>query len=415
MGKVLELKEPPNYIDLEREVLGSAFNGNHAADIVTSWLDETDFYNTKHRDIFLAMKRLRKSGTIIDAMSLSLKMGVEEWAFDVAEINHYGVGADIELINQNVNLLRKISVQRKLKTIESIEELDKVPELMRSLSIGKCEEMFIAPEDVLNQTLEYHKEGNKRGYSIGFDMDQCYNVSKGQLTIITGIPGHGKTEFVDSILVNMANTYDWKFVVFSPENFPISRHVRKLVEKYLSTPMFSSAYWHEDMNEKDLINAIEWINSHFKFLNPKPEQRTLDILLAQIENVDGFLIDPWNELESTRPDGMTETEFIGQCLMKAKAYAALKNVHIWIVAHPTKLQRDKNGNYPVPTPYDISGSANWRNKADNCITIYRPDHTKHEVEIHIQKIRFKDNGKISLLNAKYDYLTGVFSDFNETQ
>src|SRR5690606_41025002 len=47
-------------------------------------------------------------------------------------------------------------------------------------------------------------------------------------------------------------------------------------------------------------------------------------------------------------------------------------VHTWVVAHPKILQKKPDAaEYPVPTPYDVSGSAHWRNKADNCITVYR--------------------------------------------
>jgi hypothetical protein len=63
--------------------------------------------------------------------------------------------------------------------------------------------------------------------------------------------------------------------------------------------------------------------------------------------------------------------------------------------------------HPVPTPYDISGSSAWRNKADNCITIYR--HIESNlVDIHVQKIRLKENGQIGMVTLKYDAVTGKY-------
>jgi hypothetical protein len=42
---------------------------------------------------------------------------------------------------------------------------------------------------------------------------------------------------------------------------------------------------------------------------------------------------------------------------------------------------------PVPTPYDISGSAHWRNKADNCLTLWRDEkEPDRPVQLHVQKI-----------------------------
>jgi twinkle protein len=58
-----------------------------------------------------------------------------------------------------------------------------------------------------------------------------------------------------------------------------------------------------------------------------------------------------------------ETEYVSDLLGKAKRFAQLHGVHVWIIAHPRLLHRE-NGKLPVPTLYDISGSANWANKPD---------------------------------------------------
>src|SRR5439155_15869580 len=85
----------------------------------------------------------------------------------------------------------------------------------------------------------------------------------------------------------------------------------------------------------------------------------------------GLVIDPWNELEHLRPAGMTETEYVSQALKRVRVFARSRGIHVWVVVHPAKLYRDSNGKYPVPTLYDCSGSANWRNKADNGICLWR--------------------------------------------
>jgi twinkle protein len=54
-------------------------------------------------------------------------------------------------------------------------------------------------------------------------------------------------------------------------------------------------------------------------------------------------------------------------------------------------------------------SAAWRNKADNCITVFRQKDS-NEVDIHVQKIRFKDVGKIGMVTLKYDIVTGIYSE-----
>ena len=64
---------------------------------------------------------------------------------------------------------------------------------------------------------------------------------------------------------------------------------------------------------------------------------------------------------------MSETEYISQSLTTIRKFARRYDVHVWVVAHPTKMQKDNDGNYPIPTAYDAAGSTHWRNKADNVL------------------------------------------------
>ena len=125
------------------------------------------------------------------------------------------------------------------------------------------------------------------------------------------------------------------------------------------------------------------------------------------------MIDPWNELESLRPSGMSETEYISHSLKRIRTFARQRGVHVWVVAHPTKLYRDDSGKYPVPTLYDCAGSAHWRNKADNGIVVWRDlsGADSAEVQIHIQKIRFRQIGRRGMATLYYDRTCATYSDF----
>jgi twinkle protein len=109
---------------------------------------------------------------------------------------------------------------------------------------------------------------------------------------------------------------------------------------------------------------------------------------------------------------MTETEYISQSLTKVRRFARENDVHVWLVAHPTKLRRQENGSYPVPTPYDISGSAHWRNKADNALAVWRDtsEFNNPIVQIHIQKIRFKEIGQPGMVELRYNRINGTYRE-----
>jgi len=270
--------------------------------------------------------------------------------------------------------------------------------------------------DYADELRTLYERGSPKGVSTGWPcVDQLYTIRSGEVTTVTGVPNAGKSEWLDALLVNLSDSQGWIFGVFSPENFPVPEHIKKLAEKRIGKPFEYGV--HERMSSSEWDVAQSWLAHYFIFI--APEEPTLDSILViakqlvRRKGVRGIVIDPWNDIEHSRPIHMSETEYVSEALSKILRFAKTNGVHIWIVAHPTKLLKDKNGKYPVPTPYDISGSANWRNKSDNCITVWRDldprEHSK-EVEIHIQKIRHKIVGHLGMATLTYDRVTGRYRE-----
>jgi twinkle protein len=257
------------------------------------------------------------------------------------------------------------------------------------------------------------EKGYPRGPHPGWQaVEELYRPFPGYMTTITGIPGHGKSEWLDALLVNLAWQYGLKFVFFSPENFPVAFHAIKLIEK-------AGGNRYPTLSKETRKNMAEWVDEHFTFLYPSEENSTLPDIIRLAEQVketfgmDGFIIDPWNEIDHRRPEGLSETEYISQSLTKVRRFSRDKKVHTWIVAHPTKMPKDKDtGKYAPPTPYDISGSAHWRNKADFCITVHRHSQDKNEIDLIVNKVKFKHFGKTGNVSLDYDYISGRFKDAN---
>lgn len=255
--------------------------------------------------------------------------------------------------------------------------------------------------------------GDKTGWP---SVDKYYTVYPGQLSIITGWPGAGKSEWLDALTVNLARQ-SWKFAVCSFENLPVEIHIAKLMEKFAAKPFGTGRT--ERISESEIPEWCDDISKNYRFITAKGGaislRKVVDAAAKYLMPEDGLkrglVVDPYNELEHWRPPGMSETEYVSEQLSFIRNWARANNVHVWIVAHPQKVARE-NGKLPIPRPDMISGSQHWWNKADCAITIWRdPEQLEsRSVDIIVQKIRFKHIGKPGCASLDYDRVTGRYSE-----
>ena len=95
-----------------------------------------------------------------------------------------------------------------------------------------------------NQLMDIYENGHGTGVSTGYEnLDELYTIVQGQLSVVTGHPSSGKSEFIDQVMYNIAKRDNWKFAVCSFENEP-RIHIAKLISKHLGKP-FSKALLRE--------------------------------------------------------------------------------------------------------------------------------------------------------------------------
>jgi twinkle protein len=260
--------------------------------------------------------------------------------------------------------------------------------------------------------LELYHQGRKPGLSTGWrSVDELLTIVPGQLTVVTGIPNSGKSEWIDALMMNLARLHGWRFGLCSFAN-PPDEHVIKLAEIFLDAPFWPGPRMR--MGEADLRRSGEWINERFFFIRVENESPTIEWVLdaergALLRHgIRGLLLDPYNRFEHKRPSGMNETEYVSDMLVRVQRFASGNGVHVFFVAHPAKLYRD-GGNVPIPGLYDISGSAHWANICDNGLTVHRDD-DKNITEIHVNKVRFKHVGRKGVATLRYDMATGIYRE-----
>lgn len=275
---------------------------------------------------------------------------------------------------------------------------------------------IVRPLDLELDILDMYDNGFRKGLSTGWStINEYYTVRGGEFTVITGYPGSGKSSWLDNLMINLASSEDWKWAVFSAENYPVSRHIAGLMEIYSGRPFRKGPT--QRMERSDVSTYLRWIHDRFRFIQPKEDRYSLDRIVQaaiQISDIDALVVDPWNELDHSRPRDMREDEFISVSLTKLRWFARMAEIAVFVVAHPAKYVRQPGKDRPVASLNDVKGASEWYAKADNGISVWRDEtDSTGAADVHIQKIRFREIGRAGgAVRLYYDRTSGRFTDPN---
>ena len=264
-------------------------------------------------------------------------------------------------------------------------------------------------EQSLDALFEY---GMQKGVTIGHEnFDRLLSFETKRLCVVTGIPGSGKSEFIDEIAERLNMRYGWRFAYFSPENAPLAYHASKLIEKFTG-----KKFDKQHLTFGEYRQVKEHLETDFFFIAPNNDYKLDTILerakyLVRRRGIKALVIDPYNRLED-ESDGQSETKYISRLLDKLTNFAQMNDVLIVLMAHPTKMPKNKDGVIEAPTLYDISGSANFFNKADFGISVHR-NRTENTVEVYVQKVKFRHLGECGTALFKYNLNNGRYTPYTD--
>lgn len=256
--------------------------------------------------------------------------------------------------------------------------------------------------DIHLKIQDLYYNGLEKGIDLGIEGFNL-RIVKGYLTLITGVPSHGKSDWLDYILLMATIKHGWKGALYSPENRPLELHFSKMARKIIGKPWDDSQY-EKRMNIEEVLQVQSYLSDKMFFIKPEKDF-TLDNILESARKIqkrnglDYIVIDAWNKLNHAEID----TDSIGKTLDKLTNFLEVNNIHCFLVAHPTKMGIDTQTNKTrVPTLYDIKGSSTFYDKADNGITVYR-DFENEETHIYVNKVKFDHWGAVNRSPAIFKY------------
>lgn len=250
--------------------------------------------------------------------------------------------------------------------------------------------------DVKKNSIEIYKHGYAKLNGIDVPkIDIGYKPKRGELTLLTGIGNYGKTHFKKWYQVFRAILYGEKFATFGPEDSPPEEYYHDLTEILLSQDCTPYNKFKPELKEYE--SAYDFISKHFFYIYPEsvaptPEyiqERFLELIIK--EKIDWCDIDPFNQLSNQYHKYQGRDKYLEFILGMFGRFAQINNVFFWVIAHPIKMTKQGDGNYPCPDVFDVADGAMWNNKMDNILVYHRPfGQSKPDVpmcELHSKKIR----------------------------
>ena len=260
-----------------------------------------------------------------------------------------------------------------------------------------------------------YDKGMPSGISTGFaSVDELFTLATGNLYVVSGHAGDGKSAFIDQLVVNMGKNYGWKTCFCSFEK-PPQLHAVQLSQILSGKPFFEGLNTRMTQEQKD--DAETWIREHILFQDYiDGDMPTIEKILEKgasavmRKGVRVLVIDPFNFIQTDKQYAL-ETDMVSDMLTKVQLFAKQHSVLVFFVAHPTKpIVRDGKKN--VITGVDIAKSYAWFSKCDTGITVYRG---QEGVEIHNWKQRWGWHGKTGHVIMDYNPINGRFLEAEDRE
>lgn len=291
-----------------------------------------------------------------------------------------------------------------LNTKDAMEDLIRNARQYPIDGVYSISDIWTSLEDIYNNGLPVGaKTGDAR-------LDNHIGFMPGELTVITGIPGHGKSIFLDQISIGLSVNCNWRFAVCSPESYPLPFYFSRLIKRIIGR-----SFDKKNILRSDLELCKQWLEDRYYMIMPE-DGFSLDTILDKTRSlvlrkgVNALIIDPWNRIEKNQPKHLNEAQWIAICLTKIIDFAKRNGIHIFLVAHPTKMTKNQSGmNYNLPNLYSISGSAHFYNMTHNGLTVFRNFDTG-KTEVHVQKVKWEHLGRIGLVEYQYNKDNARFDD-----
>ena len=245
--------------------------------------------------------------------------------------------------------------------------------------------------DIAGEFDEFVLEGAKPGFQIGLtEFDSVFSTYTSQFIVVTGIPGHGKSDWIDMMTMGYNQKYGWKIAYASPENKPDYIHAHKIWRKHFGPPE------KKDVGTPEFISKRQHLSENFYFIDM--DHFTLEKVLkkgselVKRKGIRCLVIDPYNKVRMESGKGMSIPDYTMEFLTQIDVWSKKHDCLVILAAHPRKMQRKESGEFEEPTFYDVKGGGEFYDMSYHGLSVYR-DYAEKHTKIKVLKCKFQNLGE----------------------
>ena len=350
-------------------------------------------------------------------------------------MNRFGIPIDFakEVIARDyVKSGTDFSAREALNVIDSIynnyREFHNTQSFDNAMTESQADEILsasVSAKDII--TLLDVKEDLIKDFEVGLvggdttfypELDNHFKWMKGEITVMTGHSGHGKSTLLNQLLLIRAVKTGEKFGFLSMEQYPPVYFYKELIRSYIGKPLERDNP--NRMSRQEYERGMEFVREHFFYVYPEKDEPTPDYTYARFaemiikHGVDGVITDPYNsQSHDYGLSGGRDDRYIASMLNKAQRFALTNNVYNLIVAHPKNIGKNDDGTYKEPSADSVSGGVSWWQRTDNMLVFHRPslplDYQDPTCTLSSVKIKKQPlNGRPGKVFMVYDYQKGRY-------
>lgn len=436
------LRELPNNLIVEQEVLANAMQNKTAAVKSIEGLNEGDFYNDLHRKIFNAIRTLFSLNKPIDLLTVTETLETSE-NIDAETIKYIAsIYANNEGLSSNqdtyIDILKEKSILRSLAEFSdeikslSLEDkspaknvLEKAEKGLFEISQGGLRNSLTALDVIMSDTVQtimkrVQNRGELSGVTTGFtDLNSLLGgFQKSDLVLLAARPSMGKTALAVNLAVNAAKAGK-KVAMFSLEMSKTQIGQRILAS---FAQMNLSSLFKGELEGQDLVNLITASNELSKYSLHIDDTAAISLIelkaklrrLKMEEGLDLVVID-YLQLMTTGERIENRVQEISQISRGLKAIAKELDVPVLALSQLSRALEQRPDKRPKLS--DLRESGAIEQDADIVMFLYRDYVYNKETEnpnlaeVIVSKHR---NGPIGVVNLIWkDEYTRFFDVSNK--